>query len=90
MLRCTRFGGGTRKSRPPPLNYPKAEKGTLQNLDENHSRSAGRVTSPVNFAPSRPDFSLLLTSVILPALKNRYVTIGGNLAFCLLHTARYE
>jgi hypothetical protein len=33
-----RFGGGTRKSRPPPLDYPKAtEKGTLQNLDENHS-----------------------------------------------------
>ena len=39
---------------------------------------------PVNFAPSRPDFTLPLTSEILPALKNRYDIIGGNLAFCLL------
>jgi hypothetical protein len=55
-----RFGGGTRKSRPRPLDYPKAtEKGTVQNLDENHSRSTGGVTSPVNFVPSRPNFSLL-------------------------------
>ena len=58
--------------------------GTLYNLDENHSRSAGRVTSPVNFTRGHPDFSLPLTSEILTALKNRCVIIGGNLAFCLL------
>ena len=49
-------------------------------------QGSGRVTSPVNFVPSRPDFSLPLTSEILPALKNRYVIIGVNLAFCLLDT----
>jgi hypothetical protein len=31
-----------------------------------------------------------ITSEILPALKNRYAIIGGNLAFCLLPTGRYE
>jgi hypothetical protein len=72
------------------LSFLPLLKGILQNLDENHSRSAGRVTSPVNFAPSRPDFSLPLTPEILSTLKNRYVIIGGSLAFCLLPTARYE
>jgi Bacterial SH3 domain len=46
------------------------------------------VASPVNFAPSRPDFSLPLESEILTALKNRCVTVGDDLAFCLLNTAR--
>jgi FtsZ-binding cell division protein ZapB len=79
-----RFGGGTRKSRPPPLEPPKD--GPTK-PERKPIESSGRVTSPVNFVPSRPDFSLPLTSEILTVLKNRYVIIGGNLAFCLLPTA---
>jgi Bacterial SH3 domain len=62
------------------------KKGTLHNLDKNHSRSAGRLTLRVNFAPSHPNFSLPLTSEILTALKNQCFIIGGDLAFRLLDT----
>jgi hypothetical protein len=66
------------------------KKKTVHNLNENHSKSSGRVTSPVNFALAIPIFRCPLTSEILTALKNRGVIISGNLAFCLLFTSRYE
>lgn len=66
------------------------KKNTVHNLNENHSKSSGRVTSPVNFALAIPIFRCPLTSEILTALKNRCVIMSGNLAFCLLLTSRYE
>jgi len=49
-----RFGGGTGKSSRRHWIIQATEKETLQNLDENRSKSSGRVTSPVNFALAVP------------------------------------
>jgi uncharacterized protein YgiM (DUF1202 family) len=68
------------------LRYTAAtEEGTYKTRTK--TQKCRQITSPVNFPLAVPIFRCLLTSEILPALKNRYVIIGGNLAFCLLLTA---
>jgi len=52
---------------------------------ENHSGSAG--STPPEFCTGHHNFTLAAASEILPNLKNRCVTVGGDLAFCLLDTA---
>jgi hypothetical protein len=72
------------------LSFLPLLKGILQNLDENHCKTAGRVTSPVNFAPSRPDFRCPLTPEILPALKNRNVISSGSFGILLAQYSPHE
>jgi len=83
-----RFGGGTANPAAAIRSQSSPKKRPYKN-HENHSGSAGS-TPPVNFAPAITIFRWPAASEILTVLKNHCLIVDSDLAFCLLHTARYE